>query len=211
MIYNFEYSNFHNREKALTYLEEKKFTRVIDVGATANGWSNRFLTHYVDIHEWPNTRHIPFLGNICLYSTWEPILRDVEENGLFDFAICTHALEDISSPQFVSEMLTRVAKEGFIAVPSKNVELSRHVNGPYYGHIHHRWIYNKEGDEFVAYPKLNFIEHSNFDSITQAFDSSINELCFFWKGDFKFNIVNSDYMGPNVEAVQQYFKGLTLN
>ena len=108
-------------------------------------------------------------------------------------------------------MLTRIAREGFIAVPSKNIELTRDINGPYYGHIHHRWIYNKEGDRFVAYPKLNFIEHTNFDSVTSEFSSEINELCFFWKDSYNLDIVNNDYMGPNVEAVNQYFTGLTLN
>jgi hypothetical protein len=210
MIYKFKYSNSDKREEVLSYLKESNFKRVIDVGATMSGWSGEFLSHYVDINKWANSPCKGFHGNICLYSTWEPILKDVEENGLFDFVICSHTLEDIAAPQFVSEMLCKIAKEGFIAVPSKNVELTRQVNGPYLGYVHHRWIYNKEQDNFVAYPKLNFIEHYDHSDIVNKFTSDINELCFFWKDNFKFNIVNDDYMGPNVGAVYTYFNNLNL-
>ena len=211
MIYNFKYSNSWNREEVLNYLKENKFKRVIDIGATMSGWSNNYLTHYVDINVWKDSPCKGFHGNICLYSTWEPILKEVEENGLFDFAICSHTLEDISAPQFVSEMLCKISKEGFIAVPSKNIELARHINGPYLGHIHHRWIYNKEGDKFVAYPKLNFLEFYDHSHILDRYDSNINELCFFWKDGFDFHITNNDYMGPNVDAVPPYFLNLDID
>lgn len=211
MIYNFKYSRVDDRKEVLNYLKEKKFKRVIDVGATLSGWSSEYLSHYVDINEWEGAPHKGFHGNICLYSTWEPILKDVEENGLFDFVICSHTLEDISSPQFVSEMLCKIAKEGFIAVPSKNIELRREVNGPYLGYVHHRWIYNKEGDKFVAYPKLNFIEYVDFTNIRDKYGDDVNELCFFWKDNYEFNIANNDYMGPNVNAVYQYFYNLGLD
>jgi hypothetical protein len=206
MIYNFKYSINWDRHEVLEYLKSKNFKRVIDIGATANGWSVEYITHYMDINAW-NTDVIGFHGNICLYSTWKSVLEDVANNGKFDFAICSHTLEDISSPQFVSEMICEIANEGFVAVPSKNVELSRNVNGSYYGHVHHRWIYNKEDNKFVAYPKLNFIEHRDWSSIVSRHHGH-NELCFFWKDDFKFNIVNNDYMGPSADAVYEYFGGL---
>ena len=60
-------------------------------------------------------------------------------------------------------------------------------------------------------PKLNFIEHNNFDSITKEFSSEINELCFFWKDNFKLNIINNDFLGPSIDSVHQYYTRLTLN
>jgi hypothetical protein len=208
MIYNFKYSNNNDRTEILQYLKESNFKRVIDVGATAAGWSSEFLSHYVDINKWENAPCQGFHGNICLYSTWEPILKDVEENGLYDFVICSHTLEDIAAPQFVSEMLCKIAKEGFIAVPSKNMELTRNINGPYYGWVHHRWIYNKEGNKFVAYPKLNLIEHADYSHIVKKIPQGFNEISFYWKDDFEFNIVNDDYMGPDVGAVHSFFNKL---
>jgi hypothetical protein len=196
-----------SRTEVLTYLESKKFKRVLDVGATANEWSSKYLSHYMDINKWKDTDIEGFLGNICLYSTWKLVLEDVNKNGKFDFVICSHTLEDISSPQFVCEMLCEIANEGFIAVPSKNIELTRNINGPYFGHIHHRWIYNKENNNFIAYPKLNFIEYIDWSNINSKFNN-FNEICFFWKDSFKLDIVNNDYMGPDPESVISYFIGL---
>ena len=205
MKYDFKYTN-EDKSEVIDFLQIKKFERVIDIGASAYAWSTDYLTHYVDIVPWNNAKCMGFVGNICLYSTWEPILEDVKNNGKFDFAICSHTLEDISCPQLVCEMMCKIAKEGFVAVPSKYVELSRNINGPYYGHIHHRWIYNKEGDEFVAYPKLNFIEHRDWSDITQKHQG--NELRFYWKDDFSLEISNNDYMGPNIPSVINYFNNL---
>jgi hypothetical protein len=206
MIYDFKYSDM-SRHEVLAYLETKKFKRVLDVGATAHGWSAKYLSHYMDINPWNNSNAKGFLGNICLYSTWKPVLEDVAVNGKYDFVICTHTLEDIASPQFVTEMICEIGNEGYIAVPSKNVELSRNINGHFYGHIHHRWIFNKESDNFVAYPKLNFIEYIDWTKTISKFHA-FNEICFFWKDSFKLNVVNNDFMGPNPGAVVSYFNGL---
>ena len=208
MIYNFKYSTNQDRSEILQYLKENNFKRVLDVGATMSGWSSEFLSHYLDINEWDNSPCQGFHGNACLYSTWEPVLKDVEENGLFDFVICSHTLEDIAAPQFVSEMLCKIAKEGYIAVPSKNKELSRYIDGPYYGWVHHRWIYNKEGNKFVAYPKLSFLEHCDHSHIVNKISPDLNEISFFWKDEFEFIIANNDFMGPNVQSVYSYFAGL---
>lgn len=208
MIYNLKYSNYTDRSEVISYLASKSFTRVLDIGATMNGWSASYISHYMDINPWKESPCEGFIGNICLLSTWEPLLEDVKQNGLFDFVICSHTLEDISSPQFVSEMICRIGKEGFIAVPSKNEELRRGVNGEFYGHIHHRWIYNIENDEFIAYPKLNLIEKKDYSETIKQIDPALNEISFFWKDEYPFKIVNNDYMGPNTEAVHGYFEGL---
>ena len=206
MIHNFVHGNNSDRTSALDYLCAKKFKRVIDVGATMHGWSSEYLSHYVDILPWNNANVHGFIGNICLYSTWKPILEDVRRNGKYDFAICSHTLEDISSPQFVCEMLCEIANEGFIAVPSKCEELTRNINGPFYGHHHHRWIFNKEGNKFVGYPKLNFIEYTDWSDVKN--DCSYNEIKFFWKDSFSLEIVNNDYMGPNCDSMYGYFRNL---
>ncbi len=208
MVYNFKYSNYENREEVLNYLKKMNFKRVIDIGATMSGWASQYLSHYVDINKWEDSPCFGFHGNICLYSTWEPILKEVEKNGLFDFAICSHTLEDVASPHFVSEMVCKIAREGFVAVPSKNVELRKQINGPYLGYVHHRWVFNKEKNKFIAYPKLNFLEYLDHSHITSRFNSTINELCFFWKDNFELDVVNSDFMGPTVPDVYRYFNNL---
>lgn len=213
MIYNFKYgdiNDFYNRPEVIEYLKQKKYSRVLDVGGSVNSWSSSYITHCTDIQKHNNQDIHQFIGNISTYGIWKTILDDVEKNGKFDFVICTHTLEDIASPQLVCEMLPQIANEGYIAVPSKYWELNKH-EGPYYGWIHHRWVFNKEENNFVAYPKLPFLEHVNIPSVFEwGNDGKVNpfDLSFFWKETFKLNIINNDYMGPDVNSVIQYYNKL---
>src|SRR4051812_15068559 len=43
----------------------------------------------------------------------------------FDFCICSHILEDIRDPLYVSSELMRVSKRGYIEVPSRVLESCR--------------------------------------------------------------------------------------
>jgi hypothetical protein len=214
MITNFKYSTSHNRTEVVDYLISRKFARVIDVGASAASWSIPHITHYADIVKLGDSHLIGFHGSICSYTFWEKILADVSINGKFDFAICSHTLEDISSPQLVCEMLPLIAKEGYIAVPSKFVELRNHEGAnhslPYLGYIHHRWIFNKEGNEFVAYPKLPVVEHIDVARCIfsgRDIEQSV-DLNFFWADSFELKIVNGDFMGPGIDAVFGFYDRL---
>jgi len=59
----------------------------------------------------------------------------------FDFAVCSHVLEDLRDPIWVCSELSRVAKAGYIEVPSRVLEQSRGVEHPRFaGYLHHRWL-----------------------------------------------------------------------
>lgn len=59
----------------------------------------------------------------------------------FDFAVCSHVLEDVRDPIFVCSELIRVAKAGYVEVPSRIVEQSLGIEHPSYtGYYHHRWL-----------------------------------------------------------------------
>jgi hypothetical protein len=96
--------------------------------------------------------------------TW--IERDVCDREPFpfsdrqiDFAICSHTLEDVRDPVWVCSELIRVAKAGYVEVPSRLEEQSWGVNGPFVGWSHHRWLIDVSDEtiEFVA--KLHSIHH----------------------------------------------------
>jgi hypothetical protein len=62
-------------------------------------------------------------------------------DGAFDFAVCSHLLEDVRDPVWVCSELARIAKAGYIEVPSRVEEQSRGVENPTYaGYSHHRWL-----------------------------------------------------------------------
>jgi hypothetical protein len=58
----------------------------------------------------------------------------------FDFAICSHTLEDVRDPVWVCAELCRVARAGYIEVPSRLEEQSYGFQGPWVGWNHHRWL-----------------------------------------------------------------------
>ncbi len=76
--------------------------------------------------------------------TW--VVRDICDrepwpfaDGQFDFAVCSHTLEDVRDPIWVCSELVRVARAGYIEVPSRAAEQSLNANGVA-GWSHHRWL-----------------------------------------------------------------------
>ena len=239
MIYNVQVNN-GNRSSLINYINKnkiyEKFT-VIDVGGTMGGWSEPYIDALVDFNEQKekkmekleeynteNTKKQPlfFKCDITNPNSWTPILEYVEENGKFDFCICTHTLEDIMNPGFVCEQICKIAKEGYIAFPSKYRELCRNVDNQmhnYRGYIHHRWIFTIKKEEIqdkeqhqklklVAFPKINYLDSQpKFDKIANP-DNECCDLNFFWKENIEFEYLNNNFLGPNVASVLQYYDKL---
>jgi hypothetical protein len=69
----------------------------------------------------------------------------------FDFAICSHTLEDVRDPIWVCQEMMRVARAGYIETPSRLEEQTHGVQGPWVGWGHHHWLVEStaEGIEFV--------------------------------------------------------------
>lgn len=79
----------------------------------------------------------------------------------FDFAICVTTLEDIRDPIWVCQELARVAKAGYVEVPTIEAELIFNVegDGPWLGHEHHRWFCEITSGELVFMHKPHSIHH----------------------------------------------------
>lgn len=77
-------------------------------------------------------------------------------DGRFDFAVCTHTLEDLRDPVWVCGELARVARAGYVEVPAVVEELTWGIHGPWVGWSHHRWLCLPEagGLTFVHKPHL---------------------------------------------------------
>jgi hypothetical protein len=108
----------------------------------------------------------------------------------FDFAICSHLLEDIRDPIWVCSELRRIAKAGYIEVPSRVVEQSKGVENPRHaGYYHHRWLITRSqnGLEFRHKPH---VLHSVRDAVVTHLSPGrrINPqhaiVTLEWAGDF---------------------------
>lgn len=80
----------------------------------------------------------------------------------FDYAICSHTLEDVRDPLWVCSELCRVATRGYIEVPSRAFEATLGIERPSMaGLSHHRWLIDIAAGEIVFLQKLHMI-HSHW-------------------------------------------------
>ena len=203
MITSVGYGPSHDYITALQYLEKLQPKSVIDIGAAGNLWASLYVTAAVD---YSNPEHGIqwFQGNMSFAETWEPVLEYVSTNGKFDFAICTHTLEDILNPQLVCDYLGKIAKEGYIAVPSKFVECGRWTR-PFRGWNHHRWIWDYYKGEFIGYPKLSFVEYADWaDKLAEMNEKQNQELWLWWRDNIK---ITADFVAEPLPGGQDMIPG----
>lgn len=85
--------------------------------------------------------------DICDHEPW-PFADDQ-----FDFAVCSHTLEDVRDPVRVCSELVRVARAGYVEVPSRLEEQSPMEGRPGVGWTHHRWLADVDPTE----PRIDFV------------------------------------------------------
>lgn len=139
--------------------------------------------------------------DICLHEPW-PF-----EDKQFDFAICSHTLEDVRDPIHVCDEMIRVARAGYIEVPSRLEEQSYGFQGPWTGWGHHRWLIDLDGDELTFVFKHHVVERAT-DHFTPEFHAAlspeqrVNRL--WWEGGF-FYRERVFLDGPSLDAYLQDF------
>jgi SAM-dependent methyltransferase len=109
----------------------------------------------------------------------------------FDFVVCSHTLEDVRDPVWVCHELARVAKAGYIEVPSRLEEQSYGFQGPWTGWGHHHWLIDIDSDaariDFVF--KHHVIHAPGPDHFPAGFHALLSEeeqvQCLWWTGSFE--------------------------
>jgi hypothetical protein len=118
-------------------------------------------------------------------------------DGYFDFAFCSHLLEDVRDPIFVCRELSRVARAGYVETPSRLRE-ALHQKGGYHwrrlvgrplrvGFGHHRWFVEREGDGLVFTAKtLTAVASPAYfmtaEEVGRALTPEEAALSLFWQG-----------------------------
>jgi len=127
-----------------------------------------------------------------------------------DFVICSHTLEDLRDPIWVCSELCRIAKAGYIEVPSRLEEQSWGVKGPFAGWSHHRWLIEIANGqiEFVAKPhELHSVEDHHFPAgFWNGLSAEERVQTFLWEGRFAYRerVImdpgeHDEYLGAFVE------------
>lgn len=105
-----------------------------------------------------------------------------------DFAICSHTLEDVRDPIWICAEMMRIAKRGYIEVPSRVWETSRgHEARHTAGLSHHRWLIDIDGDRIDFLMKFHFIHEWRY-SLPPSFGAALGEReavqWLFWEDRF---------------------------
>jgi hypothetical protein len=121
--------------------------------------------------------------DICDHEPW-PF-----EDDQFDFVVCAHTLEDVRDPIWVCRELARVARAGYIEVPSRLEEHAACFQGPWVGWGHHRW-FAEVGDGRIDFVLKHHVIHTRsanyfpqryYDTLTE--DQRAQTL--WWEGSFQ--------------------------
>lgn len=178
--------------------------KVIDIGGAVNGWSKDIADMVVDKNIEPSENSMQV--DICVFGEWQKILNYVELNGMYDYAICTHTLEDIYNPFLALDFLPKIAKSGIITMPSLRTELSKVESNNWLGYLHHRWIFDTIDDKMLIIPKLELLSSLVGNSI--RFDPYQEEIRYEWDGSIPYKIFMDNYLGPSPDAVINSYKSL---
>ncbi len=111
-----------------------------------------------------------------------------------DFVICSHVLEDIRDPLWVCSEMVRVAKRGYIEVPSRVAETCRGWESDRIaGLSHHRWLIDidEAAGEVRFTQKYHMIHSDRRYNLPPSFlhrlsdESKVSWL--FWENEFQFS------------------------
>ena len=176
---------------------------VLDVG----GWARTFNRADYVLDSGPyETRNIwyrehfgwlPQGGDVERFTRETWIQRDICDrepwpfaNKQFDFCICSHTLEDVRDPLGVCSEIVRVAKAGYIEIPSRLREQCRGQEPGIVGLSHHRWLVEADGTHLRFTPKSHGIHGDYRNSLPPSFLAKLTEeqcvTWFFWDGSFTF-------------------------
>lgn len=176
---------------------------VLDIG----GWAYPFnrANFVIDIEPYETRGHyarvngrrkpLPPIGGSAEHfdkGTWiqrdlcshEPYpFRDKE----IDFVICSHVLENVRDPLWVCSEMIRIAKAGYIEVPSLHYESRLGAEGMA-GLSRHRWLVTIEDDNLCFIPNYHRVYRRRSaapEPLREVMDEG-NSEAMFWRRSFDF-------------------------
>jgi len=198
---------------------------VLDIG----GWIMPFnrANYVIDIMPYETRGEFGSTGGDKEYFTRETWLqRDICSREPFpfgdkeiDYVICSQTLEDVRDPIFVCSEMDRIAKRGYIEVPSRIAETALGIQSRRYaGYYHHRWLIEIDDNEIVFFPKLHLIYASWRYLVPSIIGENLKERekiqYMFWEGDLRYReriCVESDdvseYLEGFIKALDPYSPG----
>ena len=190
-----------SKVEIIEHIKNRKFAnpsfKVIDIGGGVNGWTKDIADLVVDINVEDTDKTLK--ADICNELDYEKILSYVKANGIFDYCICTHTLEDLYNPFPALKNMPKFALGGVITMPSMTDELSPVQNLAWNGYFHHRWMYEYLDESILIIPKIYGIEAFISSKMSKNKGS---EIKYEWEGSIPYLIFMDNYLGPDISTFQ---------
>ncbi len=169
--------------------------RVLDVGGWAKPMSR--ADWVLDLQPYATRGDYGYLGDPAAErfgpDTW--VQRDICARepwpfaaGQFDFAVCSHTLEDVRDPVWVCQELQRVARAGYVEVPSRLEEQSLGIQGPWVGWGHHHWLIEPAGGGLCFVFKPHILHGRPEYQLPPEVHATLTEeerhVTLWWEGSF---------------------------
>jgi hypothetical protein len=187
MIIEWNYTGIGEYQQKIKELIVNNNYTSVDVGGSINSWSYPECKTYIDAIP-PKYNDIKlFQINLEDEDDRNKILDYINQNGKFDFSICSHTIEDIFNPIDIIKFLTKISKRGYIAIPSKYNEFKHLYGNAYRGNGHHKQFLDVKDNTIIIYPKFSFIETDDRSDVilTQHIGDELNII---WDENIDFKI-----------------------
>ncbi|HUA17613.1 MAG TPA: methyltransferase domain-containing protein [Bryobacteraceae bacterium] len=158
---------------------------------------------------------LPAIGGDTEYftkDTW--IQRDICEKTPFpfrdreiDFVVCSHTLEDVRDPLFVCAEMIRVAKAGYIEVPSRIWESCRGIEPGITGLSHHRWLIDIEGSSIRFTQKYHRIHNRRYSlpaSALRRLSPAESVQWLYWEGSFDYSEISLYGQAEQLQELENF-------
>lgn len=127
----------------------------------------------------------------------------------FDFAICSHTLEDVRDPLWVCSELIRVARRGYIEVPSREYETCLGIERPRQaGLSHHRWLVEIRDNHLRFVQKYHMIHHDRRFALPPSHRHALTPeraaSWLFWERSFTFEEVQLHGIAAEEEELARF-------
>jgi SAM-dependent methyltransferase len=107
-----------------------------------------------------------------------------------DFVVCSHTLEDVRDPIWVCDEMVRIAKRGYVEVPSRLEEQSYGFQGPWAGWGHHRWLIDMVDGRLDFVFKHHVLHNRDSDRFPPGFQQTLRPeervVSLWWEDSFAY-------------------------
>lgn len=198
----------------ISTLKIRSTDKILDIGGSLKQHQEMIIDTLVDLYHpekapyWPSKLKARHFVQTDIIREKLPF-----KNKEFDIVLCTHTLEDLNNPFLVMDEMSRVAKRGYIATPSRGVDMVfSHFNLTDWktgarrqpGLSHHHWFFENTGQKLIITPKIYPILYTpQFHIVSWKGEK---ECHCFWQNKIDYEVFPSANTHAIIKNYQQFLK-----